>query len=95
MNSGASFTVGNGFENDATMTLAVGQTLTANGAGFDNRGEFIVNGSAIATTFTNSALLHGIGQVTAAVSNAASGDVQIVAGERLRFAGPALPIRDG
>ena len=90
VSSGTSFTVGNGVENDTTMTLGVGQTLTANGAGFDNRGEFIVNGSAVATTFTNSALLHGIGQVTAAVSNAASGDVRIVAGERLRFAGTSF-----
>jgi hypothetical protein len=44
---GPSFTAGNGVENDASMTLTAGQTLTANGQGLDNLGNFILSGGTI------------------------------------------------
>ena len=44
---GSSFTAGNGIENDAAMTVAVGQTLTANGAGLDNIGSFTLAGGVL------------------------------------------------
>ncbi len=47
LNLGPSFTAGNGVENDASMTLSAGQTLTVNGAGLDNLGTFILSGGTI------------------------------------------------
>ena len=47
VNLGPSFTAGNGVENDASMTLIGGQTLTANGAGLDNLGRFTLSGGTI------------------------------------------------
>jgi len=38
VNVGTYFTAGNGIENDATMSIATGYTVVANGAGFDNLG---------------------------------------------------------
>ena len=51
---GSNFTAGNGIENDATMSVAAGQNLTANGQGFDNLGNLHVVRAARSTgTFTN------------------------------------------
>ena len=44
----ANFGPSNGIENDTTMTVAVGQTLTVNGSGLDNLGTFTLGGGAIA-----------------------------------------------
>ncbi|HSZ55716.1 MAG TPA: hypothetical protein VK797_08655, partial [Tepidisphaeraceae bacterium] len=44
----ANFGPSNGIENDTTMTVAVGQTLTVNGSGLDNLGTFALGGGAIA-----------------------------------------------
>jgi fibronectin-binding autotransporter adhesin len=44
---GPSFTAPNGVENDATMTVAIGQTLTLNGAGLDNQGVFTLAGGTL------------------------------------------------
>ncbi len=38
----------NGVENDTTITLSAGQTLTANGAGLDNKGTFNLSGGTLA-----------------------------------------------
>jgi hypothetical protein len=47
---GANFTAGNGIENDTTISLQVGQTITVNGAGLDNLGTFNLNGGMISGT---------------------------------------------
>ena len=44
---GPNFTAGNGVENDTSMALNAGQTLTVNGAGLDNVGTFILSGGVI------------------------------------------------
>jgi hypothetical protein len=41
------FTLANGIENDGSATVSAGQTLTANGAGLDNLGTFILSGGNI------------------------------------------------
>jgi hypothetical protein len=52
---GSNFTVGDGIENDTTMTVAAGQTLTVNGAGLDNQGTFTLAGGTLAVNnMTNS-----------------------------------------
>ena len=48
--STGNFVAGNGVENDATITLASGQTLSAAGAGLDNRGTFNVTGGSLVGT---------------------------------------------
>jgi fibronectin-binding autotransporter adhesin len=63
--SGASFTTGNGVENDGTMTVAAGQTLTVNGAGLDNLGTFtlggVISGSgAVVNNFGGTMQAHGM-----------------------------------
>jgi fibronectin-binding autotransporter adhesin len=46
--SGAnSFTAGNGVENDAAMEVDLGQTVVANGQGFDNLGMFTLKGGTL------------------------------------------------
>jgi hypothetical protein len=47
VNLGPNFTADNGVENDASMTLSAGQTLTVNGAGLDNLGIFTLNGGTV------------------------------------------------
>ena len=44
---GNNFTAGNGIENDTSMSLASGQKLTVNGAGFDNLGSLTMSGGNI------------------------------------------------
>jgi hypothetical protein len=44
---GPSFTAGDGVANDASMTVAAGQTLTVNGAGLDNLGTFTLAGGTV------------------------------------------------
>jgi hypothetical protein len=44
---GLSFTAGNGIENDASMTVNLGQTFTLNGQGLDNRGDFTLAGGTL------------------------------------------------
>ena len=44
---GPTFTAGNGVENDTTMTVVAGQTLTVNGAGLDNLGTFTLVGGTL------------------------------------------------
>ncbi len=39
---------GNGVENDTTLTVSAGQTITANGAGLDNFGTLVLNGGTLA-----------------------------------------------
>ena len=43
----ADFTAGNGMENDGNFTLAIGQTVTLNGAGLDNEGTFAMTGGTL------------------------------------------------
>ena len=52
---GNNFTAGNGIENDTSMSLASGQKLTVNGAGFDNLGSLTMSGGNIggSGSFTN------------------------------------------
>lgn len=98
---GSSLTLGAGrtLNVGQTTTINAGSLLTLDPGGnfssgaVDNQGEFVVNGSATtvnATSFMNAGLLHGTGKLTAAVTNAPSGDVRVVAGERLRFAGASF-----
>jgi fibronectin-binding autotransporter adhesin len=47
---GPTFTAGNGIENDASMAVAVGQIITANGAGIDNVGSFTLSGGVVSGT---------------------------------------------
>src|SRR5205085_1309002 len=47
---GSSFTLDNGIENNTTMTVAIGQTLTLNGAGLDNHGAFTLAGGTLAVS---------------------------------------------
>jgi hypothetical protein len=42
-----SFTAGNGIENDATIEIDSGQTIVANGQGFDNLGTFTLAGGTL------------------------------------------------
>ncbi len=87
--NGFTFTFnGSGLENNGLVTVAAGGSVIATSVA--NQNEFLVNGSATAATFTNSGLLHGTGQVTAAVTNSGSGDVRIVATDHLRFAGASF-----
>jgi fibronectin-binding autotransporter adhesin len=60
---GPSFTAPNGVENDTSMTVAVGQTLTLDGAGLDNRGSFALAGGTIngSGPLANNAVLTGSG----------------------------------
>jgi fibronectin-binding autotransporter adhesin len=44
---GPSFTAGNGVENDTTLSVAAGQTLTVNSAGLDNLGTFNLTGGML------------------------------------------------
>jgi fibronectin-binding autotransporter adhesin len=48
VNFGSNFVVGNGIENDATMYVNTGQTLTLNGQGLDNIGSFTLDGGTLA-----------------------------------------------
>jgi len=43
----ASFTAGNGMENDTSLTLGSSQTLTLNGAGLDNEGALNTTGGTL------------------------------------------------
>jgi autotransporter-associated beta strand protein len=45
---GTAFAAANGVQNDSAMTLNLNQTLTANGAGFDNRGTLSLNSGTLA-----------------------------------------------
>ena len=52
---GTAFTAGNGLENDTTMTVGIGQTVTLNGAGLDNHGLLFLNGGTLnISSFNNS-----------------------------------------
>jgi fibronectin-binding autotransporter adhesin len=46
-NFGSTFTAGSGIENDTSMTVSAGQTLTLNGQGLDNLGTFHLAGGTI------------------------------------------------
>jgi hypothetical protein len=69
----ASFTAGNGVENDATLTLAAGQTLIANGSGLDNIGSLILNGGVVSGNALAinevGGTIQGHGAINPAVSN--------------------------
>ena len=71
-------------------TVASGGNLVA--TSIANQSEFIVNGSCTATTFTNSALMHGVGQVTAArtVTRPQPAMFASIAGERSEIRGGQL-----
>jgi hypothetical protein len=69
---GASFTAGNGIENDTSMSLSSGQTITVNGAGLDNLGFFSLFGGVIdGTTAVNdfSGTMNGNGTINAPFIN--------------------------
>ena len=85
---GLIFTAGNGVQNDATMTIASGQTVTADGAGFDNRGTLSMIDATVVlagTTLTNTGVIRGEGLVTAAFYNNAGGEVRAETGKWLKF----------
>jgi fibronectin-binding autotransporter adhesin len=73
VNIGPNFTAGNGVENDTSITLAAGQTLTANGAGLDNLGLLVLNGGTISGSAPVlnefGATIQGHGIINPALSN--------------------------
>jgi hypothetical protein len=66
VNFGASFAADNGVENAAAMTVNFGQTLTVNGAGLDNQGEFSLAGGTLAGAgpLANNSVLTGHGTLS-------------------------------
>jgi hypothetical protein len=44
---GSTLILGNGLQNETAITISTGQTLTANGAGIDNLGSFILDGGTL------------------------------------------------
>lgn len=83
---GFTFTLnGAGLDNRNLFTIETGGKLAATSV--VNQGELVAHGIVTATTFSNSGLFYGGGQVTAAVTNTASGDIRAAADEWLRFSG--------
>ncbi|HEV2971300.1 MAG TPA: hypothetical protein VGY55_15100 [Pirellulales bacterium] len=73
VNLGPNFTAGNGIENDTAMTVATGQTVTANGDGFDNLALLTLTGGTVAGDgpLTNEfgGTIQGDGTVTSPLAN--------------------------
>ncbi len=73
VNLGPNFVTPNGVENDMSMTLSAGQTVTANGAGFDNLGLLVLNGGTASgngpVTNEFGATIQGHGTINPPVSN--------------------------
>jgi hypothetical protein len=73
VNLGLNFTAGDGVENDTSMTLAAGQTLTANGDGINNLGSFVLTGGTVAGNGSflnnNGGTLQGHGAINSIVNN--------------------------
>jgi hypothetical protein len=63
VNLGPNFTAGDGVQNDANMTVNFGQTLTMNGQGLNNQGNFTLAGGTLNGTgsLANNSVLTGRG----------------------------------
>ena len=79
---GPSFTAGNGVENDASMTVNLGQTLTMNGQGLDNRGNFTLAGGTLNGDgpLVNNSVLTGRGTIAGGGGFANNGYVAVSGG---------------
>jgi hypothetical protein len=82
VNLGANFTAPNGVENDASMTIALGQTLTLNGAGLDNQGNLTLAGGIVngAGPLANNALLSGTGTLGGSGGFTNNGELSVSGG---------------
>jgi autotransporter-associated beta strand protein len=79
---GSSFTVGNGVQNDANMTINIGQTLTVNGAGLDNESSFSLAGGTLNGDgpLANNSVLTGRGTLAGAGGFANNGYLAVSGG---------------
>jgi autotransporter-associated beta strand protein len=79
---GDHFTVGNGVINFGVMNLALGQSLTTNGAGFDNQGTLTLASGTIDGNgpLLNNSLLSGRGTIAGSAGFANNGVVTIAGG---------------
>ena len=82
---GASFIVGNGIENDANMTINIGQTLTVNGAGLDNKGGFALASGTVngVGPMVNNSVLTGHGTLAGSGGFTNNGSVNVSGGTAL------------
>ena len=64
----APFTAGNGMENDSSVTIAAGQSVTLNGAGLDNEGTLNMTGGTLNLSATGSNVNRGNFNLSATLS---------------------------